>query len=140
MEDSNTRIRPVFIWLLLGSVLLSLAVNVFLPEPRAARKARITITRVWERQIATFLQQQVVESGALTNLDHRLIAQAVFGTNSYLSQLNSRGELFDFWKTPFQIEISARTNFIIRSAGPNRKTGDGDDIVFNSQSNYFVNP
>jgi len=136
MQESTTRIRPVFIWLLLGSILLSVAASFLLPEARAAKQARITITRAWEREIAAFLQQCVIESGGLTNLDNRSIAQGVFGTNSLQpDRLNSEGELLDYWKTPFQIEIAAQTNFIIRSAGPNRKFDDKDDIVFSSVSN-----
>ena len=41
---------------------------------------------------------------------------------------------------PYQIQIVAQTNFVIRSAGPNKKFGDADDIVFNSVSNDFVKP
>ena len=32
------------------------------------------------------------------------------------------------------------TNFIIRSAGPNKIFGDDDDIIFNSLPNDFVKP
>ena len=141
MGKSNIPIRPIFIWCLFGGILLSFALNIFLPESRVARKARVKITRVWEGEIATLLKQRVVESGELTKLENRSIAQAVLGTNSFHpSRLNSKGELLDYWKTPFQIEIAAQTNFIIRSAGPNRTAGDGDDIVFNSLANGFVDP
>jgi hypothetical protein len=141
MEKSNMRIRPVFIWFLVGSFLLSLGAIAFLPEPGARKKARITYTRVWEKKIAIFLQQRVVETGELTNLDNRSIAQGVLGTNNFHSDLlNSQGKFLDYWKTPIQIEILARTNFIIRSAGPNRKPGDADDIIFNSLTNDFVKP
>ena len=116
--------------------MLSLAAVVFLPKSNAAKKARVTITRAWEREIAVILKQRAAESGELTSLDNQSIAQGVFGTNSLQpDRLNSEGELLDYWKTPFQIEIAAPTNFIIRSAGPNRKFDDKDDIVFNSVSN-----
>jgi hypothetical protein len=41
---------------------------------------------------------------------------------------------------PFQIEITPPTNFVVRSAGPDKKFGDADDIIFNSVSNGFVKP
>ncbi len=41
-------------------------------------------------------------------------------------------EMVDPWETPYQIEFSQQTNFIVRSAGPNKKFGDTDDIIFNS--------
>ena len=145
VEDSSNRSRPrlplVIITVVVGGFLLTLALDLFQPESRASRKTRITITRVWEGEIANFLKQRLVQSGELTNLDNRSIAQSVFGTNSlHPSRLNTKGELLDIWKTPFQIEIVAPTNFIIRSAGPNRRCGDDDDIVFKSLTNGFVDP
>jgi hypothetical protein len=49
-------------------------------------------------------------------------------------------EMVDPWGTPYQIDFFQQTNFVIRSAGKNRKFGDTDDIVFNSVSNNFVKP
>jgi hypothetical protein len=49
-------------------------------------------------------------------------------------------EMVDPWGTPYQIDFFQQTNFVIRSAGKNRKFGDADDIVFNSVSNNFVKP
>jgi hypothetical protein len=61
-------------------------------------------------------------------------------TNLFFNPINSHGELLDIWQTPYQIEVLAQTNFIVRSAGPNKKFGDADDIIFNSVSNDFVKP
>ena len=77
----------------------------------------------------------------MTNLDDASLAREVFGTNALPSgRLNSGGEIMDYWKTPFRIEFAGQTNFIIRSAGPNRKFGDKDDIVFNGVTNDSVSP
>ena len=48
--------------------------------------------------------------------------------------------MVDPWETPYQIEFSKQTNFIIRSAGKDKIFGDADDIIFNSVSNDFVKP
>jgi len=61
-------------------------------------------------------------------------------TNLFFNPINSQGELLDVWHTPYQIKIVAQTNFIVRSAGPDQKFGDKDDIIFNSASNGFVKP
>lgn len=49
-------------------------------------------------------------------------------------------EMVDPWGTPYQIKFLQQTNFIIRSSGKNKVSGDKDDIVFNSLSNDFVKP
>jgi len=49
-------------------------------------------------------------------------------------------EIVDSWGTPYKIEFSQQTNFIIRSAGKNKIFGDADDIIFNSASNGFAKP
>ena len=53
---------------------------------------------------------------------------------------NSAGELRDWWDTPYRIEIAVQTNFVIRSAGRDRKFGDKNDIVFDSSKNDFAKP
>jgi hypothetical protein len=59
---------------------------------------------------------------------------------SFTTRTNGLGELIDIWQMPFQIKFAGQTNIIIRSAGPNKKFGDKDDIIFNSVSNDFVKP
>lgn len=99
------------------------------------------MTRVWERQIADFLRLRAAETGELANFDNLPILQSVFSNNAAPPPYaNSQRELADYWKTPFQIRIVAPTNFIIRAAGPNKRFGDADDIVFDSISNDFVKP
>jgi len=115
----------------------------FFPSPE--KKARIVAMHLEVKKVAEALEQQTVETGNLTNINNRLILQAIFGTNDlfrdyYSERTNSQGEVLDYWRTPYQIEILAQTNFIVRSAGPNKKFGDADDIIFNSVSNDFVKP
>jgi hypothetical protein len=141
MSKSKMRVKPSLMWILLGTILLSPAILIVWPESKADKRARIIITRVWEKQIATFFRQHLVETGSLANFNNHSVFSSAFGTNNFKPQwTNSQGEIVDYWKKPFQIEIATQTNFIIRSAGPNQKFGDADDIVFNSVSNDFVKP
>ena len=128
--------------LLIGTVFLAVVVNIaigFLPESRSSRRTKVIITRVWMQSVVSFLSRHVSERGDLTDLDSKSIARGVIGTNNLQpSRINAQSELLDYWKTPIQIQISARTNFTLRSAGPNGKSGDDDDIVFDSQANGFI--
>jgi hypothetical protein len=54
--------------------------------------------------------------------------------------VNSFGQFVDPWGTPYGIEITFQTSFVIRSAGPDQKFGNKDDVVFDSTSNDFVKP
>jgi hypothetical protein len=46
----------------------------------------------------------------------------------------------DPWGTPFTVNFLSTNSFVISSAGPNKKFGDADDIIFNSASNNFAKP
>jgi hypothetical protein len=145
MDQSQMRIRPGFLWFLLGCLLISLVLPSLLPEPSFRKNAKVAVTRVEASQIESALRHLAVGSGGLTNIDNSLVVRAVLGTNGryrdyHAERTNPQGELLDWWKTPYQIEIKERTNFVVRSAGPNRKLGDTDDIVFNSISNNFAKP
>jgi len=96
-----------------------------------------------EQQIVFALRQRAVETGGLTNIDNGFVYQTVFSAlrlNYGSERTNSQGEILDIWKTPFQIKIIAPTNFVVHSAGPDKKFGNVDDIIFNSLSNTFVKP
>ena len=129
---------------LIGTVFLAVMVNIaigFPPESRSSMKAKVIITRVWMQGVVSFLSRHVNMQGDLTGMDSKSISRGVIGTNNFQpSRLNVHGELLDYWKSPIQIQISAGTNFVVRSPGPNRKSGDDDDIVFDSQANGFIEP
>jgi len=48
--------------------------------------------------------------------------------------------MVDPWETPYQINFSQQTNFVIRSAGKDKIFSNADDIIFNSVSNDFMKP
>jgi hypothetical protein len=148
MNKSQWQKSPMLVVLLLVGFffVLPLLIGPFLPNHTRRTKAFVIFTRFETREIATELKQYSITTGGLTNIDNSFVFQAVFGTNGtdnlnyHSEQTNSQGQVLDCWKTPYQIEILARTNFIVRSAGSNKIFGDADDIIFNSVSNDFVKP
>jgi hypothetical protein len=78
----------------------------------------------------------------------QVFGSSISATNSsisfYLKPWNTKTNKFegflDNWGMPLRMEMVGETNFIIRSAGPNKKYSDADDIIFNSASNNYVKP
>jgi len=83
------------------------------------------------------LEGQASEIGGLTNINNQFVLNSLFSTgkNQIWFSTNAAGEVIDIWQTPYQIKLVGQTNFNISSAGPNKKFGDADDIIFNSASN-----
>jgi hypothetical protein len=146
MEKSQMRVRPGF---LLGLVMvfafLGWLISGGVATEKDKTKAKVLETYGEERSMAELLEGKALESGGLTNVPNEFILNPFFTTNKYsgisfTSRTNASGEVIDIWQMPFQITFVEKTNFIVRSAGPNQKFGDADDIIFNSVSNGFVNP
>jgi hypothetical protein len=115
------------------------------PTEKEKTKAKVLETRVEERSMGELLEKKAFEVSGLTNIPNEFILNPFLITNKYkgisfTTRTNASGELIDFWQTPFQIKSVEQTNFIIRSAGPNKIFGDKDDIIFNSVSDDFVKP
>jgi hypothetical protein len=137
---SSTLFGPGFILML--ALMIWIVYLIIQSEVRSGRSVAMVKARSDERFISTLLQTQASKAGGLANLDQQFIFSAVFADkrSSIWFSTNTAGELLDVWRTPYQIELTGQTNFVIRSAGPNRHFGDEDDIVFNSISNAFVKP
>jgi hypothetical protein len=145
MDKSQKRVRPGFLLgLLVIFAICGWLISSEIPTDRDRTKAKITRTLVEERLMAEMLTEQAVKLGGLTNLANEFILSAIRTTNepqySFASRTNALGRVVDHWQTPFQIDLVALTNFTIRSAGPNLKFGDADDIIFNSALNEFAKP
>jgi hypothetical protein len=146
MDKSQLRIRPIFLKLLLLCVLLVFLlpiISIFFTDRNYGARARILNVMNDERLIASTLGQRAAEIGGLTNIDNDFVVQTMFGPlrlNYHPDRTNSQGGILDIWKTPFRIEFIPPTNFVVCSAGPDKKFGDADDINFNSASNDFVKP
>ena len=120
----------------LSLIVLGLLILVFLIDFLAMRKMeKVDYARSYEHKIASWMEQRVAKTGTLSNIDKGSIS-SMFSD----SHTNAQGEILDPWNTPFQVEIVGQTNFILRSAGPNKNIGDADNIIFNSVSNDFMKP
>lgn len=141
------RVRPVFIgWLLVVLVLIPMLADILLPTGNGKTKALIAATHSEMRTLAELWKQQhngsvglrLSTNGALhvTLLSGKQKARL----SNCLHRTNSESELLDFWRTSIQFKRSGLSNVVIRSAGPDRKFGNQDAIIFNSASNSFVKP
>ena len=136
------QVRPGFVLGLALIFVFAYFISLLMPSAGGPTKARIILTRLEEKDIASAMSQYASQIGGVTNIDagfdSRALASTNFSSNKVIT--NANGEFLDFWDAPLQITTIAPTNFIIRSAGPGRKFGDKDDIVFNSAVNDFVQP
>jgi SNF family Na+-dependent transporter len=109
---------------------------------KAKTRTMIVKTRSEERSIAALLGEQASIIGGLTNLNQKFILDTLFTSNQNPFQLNTNaaGAMVDIWQTPYKFELFGQTNFVVRSAGKDKKFGTEDDIIFNSLSNDFVKP
>jgi hypothetical protein len=146
MEKSQMRVRPGF---LLGLVMvfafLGWLISGGVATEKDKTKAKVLETLVEERSMGELLEEKASKVGGLTNIPNEFILNPFLATNiyegiSFTTRTNGLGELIDIWQMPFQIKFVGQTNIIIRSAGPDQKYGDSDDIIFNSVSNNLVMP
>lgn len=82
------------------------------------RQARVTATRFRLKTLAEKVRDYKEAHGVLPESLETFVSPD--GTNTYL--------LYDSWRTPFRFTVSNET-FEIRSAGPNTKFGDTDDLA-----------
>jgi len=148
MDKSQMRVRPGFVvGLLVVFAFLGCLFTITdgVPTEKEKTKAKVLETFVEERSMAELLAGEALETGGLTNVPGQFLLNPFLRTNKYTgisftSRTDASGVLIDIWQKPFQIKLVGQTNFIIRSAGPDQKFGDADDIIFNSVSNDFVKP
>jgi hypothetical protein len=109
---------------------------------KAKTRTMIVKTRSEERSIAALLGEPASIIGGLRNLNQKFMLDTLFTSNQNPFQLNTNaaGAMVDIWQTPYKFELFGQTNFVVRSAGKDKKFGTEDDIIFNSLSNDFVKP
>lgn len=113
------------------------------PTEKDKAKAMTLQTRWEERMMAEMLTEKAIKAGGMRNLTKEFVLTALRTTDpqfSFAIRTNVSSDVVDTWHTPFRIRVVGATNFMIISAGPNLKFGDGDDIIFNGASNDFVKP
>jgi hypothetical protein len=142
MNKSQMRIGLGFVAGLILLAVLAMTLPLLSPDETGKPKAQIISIHSEIKKIADALNKRNAEAGNLTNIDANFILYALFNTNTFLYsyRTNVNGDVLDVLGTPYKIEFAGHTNFIIYSAGRDRKFGDADDIIFNSISNDFVKP
>jgi len=148
MDNSEWKINRGFIRFLLIGFLVSIFLWYFvLPRLAGGGPAKIPLALTGEEQLAMGIENYKHAFGNYPSGENSNIVNLLTGNNPQkIVFLNFRrstehpNEMVDPWETPYQINFSQQTNFVIRSAGKDKIFGNADDIVFNSVSNDFVKP
>jgi hypothetical protein len=116
--------------------------SIFSPFPHRISKAKAEIVKARsdEQLLVALIKNRAIKINLLTNLNDEFVLNSILAQDQFWFKTNNSGAVIDIWGTPYRMEFAPQTNFIIHSAGPNRKFGDADDIVYNSVSNDFVKP
>ncbi len=80
--------------------------------------------------------EEVLNRASAVHVDPIVVCQRALNATS--ARTNSLGEFLDPWGVGYEIIVQNRTNLFIRSAGPNGKFGDKDDIAYDSASKVFL--
>jgi hypothetical protein len=129
---------------LIALILIGMIIPVSGPK-RAGEKIQCELELT---DINTALHNYQIQYGSYPTGNRAEIIKSLTGNNPRKIQflflnfnnLNSATEYLDPWRTPYTISFTSTNSSIISSAGPNKKFGDADDIIFNSTSNDFVKP
>ena len=124
--------------------ILLIPVNPKLPKGTVQRmRCRLEISDIAAGLKKYKTVYQVYPSGNKSSVWKQLAGdnpQKIIFTEIRADTINTNGEFLDPWETPYGINFLSTNSFVISSAGPNKKFGNADDIVFNSASNDFVKP
>lgn len=142
------RNKIIFLFVTVG---LAIVLSAKLSTRQESRLAEEQFRRTMTNIVVT-MKTQFSKTGRYPSADAeyflKVLSSSSSATNSsmffYLKPWNTRTNNFegflDNWGMPLRMEMAGETNFILRSAGPDQKYDDADDIVFNSASNSFVKP
>jgi Tfp pilus assembly protein PilE len=99
--------------------------------------SRIKLTRIDMTNLAGALNQHRLTKGAYPPGDFAAMIELLIGSHVYQTNsleknfrsFNEERQPVDLWLTPYRIETNSTNGLSIRSAGPNRRFGDADDLV-----------
>lgn len=94
------------------------------------------VSQIEMKEVGAALQQYRAAFGIYPLGDNASISKALGGENpkqtTFLDLkrrwVDTNGGLVDFWHTPYIIQTNQTSGLSIRSAGPNRRFGDADDL------------
>lgn len=136
------------VFYMIAAPIILLLVFMLFPAISNGRPSRKTQCVVAMRFIASAIQRYENETGEYPTGNTASVLLQLSNTNlqgySFLYWPHRKGfgpyEFVDPWGTPFQIQTTFRTNYLIRSAGKNGDFDDMDDLVLSKSTNNFVNP
>jgi hypothetical protein len=149
MNKSQSKISDRFVAMLVIAFGIYLLAVLLLPigngPHHPAKKAECMLQ---ESDLKTAIENYQIAYTKFPTGNHSEIIKCLLGDNPQKVQfininshdLSTNGEYLDPWKIPYNISFSSTNSFVISSAGPDKKFGDADDIIFNSISNDFVKP
>ena len=126
--------RTLLLFAVIAGVSLTIAVSIFY----ALKAYGISLHASHDiRRIKWAIEAYREENGSYPTGDNAAVFSTLRGSNAnrvvFLRvkpwQINSDGQFVDPWGTPYDISVSTNANLRIRSAGPNGRFGDRDDMV-----------
>ncbi|HXJ35276.1 MAG TPA: hypothetical protein VMS22_14685 [Candidatus Eisenbacteria bacterium] len=121
------------------AVRMILAGMSLLPFGCSRTDERVPVTSIQMENVAEAVRSYTAEFGGPPAGDSEAIIRALRGENPRgLRFLQSRtgekaAELLDPWGTSYDVAVVAGASVRVRSAGPNRTLGDGDDREINER-------
>jgi len=139
--------KRLIIWLV-ALAIIALLVAMLLPAKTGLPRNKNVRCRVLLMRLQAEINNYQNEFGSYPTGDCAQVFKKLFRENPKKIEFlrppntftNQAGEFLDPWGTPYAINFLSTNSFVISSAGPNKKIGDADDIIFNSASNGFVKP
>lgn len=125
-----TLIEVLLVVAILGVLATVAVLNLNLPARQ--KQAMVNATRAKIDNISTAVNMYAVDTGKYPSSLQSLVSSS--GEPNWLGPYVKGGVPVDAWGTQFQYSLKGDTDFIIRSAGPDRNHGSGDDITSFSNS------
>ena len=116
-----TLIEIMLVVVILGILATVVAVNLI----GQTDEARIAATRHSIAAIGVAIEMWEVRTGSLPDS----LDQLATGTEDGFKPLRSKKNLNDSWGNPFQYKKINKSDYEVRSAGPNGTMGDSDDLI-----------
>ncbi len=142
MDDSEMGIWPKLLSRLLFLFLVAWIFSNFILPPLVRKKRpKVPQARMEINNLIAALDQYHAETENYPFGTTAEICRVLYGENpaklvfftANPKRVGASGELMDPWNTPYEIQILGQTNYIIRSAGPNRIFGDKDDLELSTK-------
>lgn len=120
-----TLIEVLLVVAILGVLATVAVLNLNLPARQ--KLAMVNATRAKIDNISTAVNMYAVDTGTYPRSLQALVSAS--GEPNWLGPYIKGGVPVDAWGTQFQYSLNGESDFVIRSAGPDRSHGTGDDVT-----------